>query len=80
MVLFELVTPGVVSLLFKPSMFPEIYAVIANAYDPAFGVLEVGPDTANKLEVEEYIELKTASKEEGLFFNSFSKTVVLRVS
>ena len=53
MVLFELVTPGVVSLLAKPVTAPETYAVIAKVYAPATGAFEEPPLTDNKLEDDE---------------------------
>ena len=68
------------SLLVKPAIFPEIYAVIANVYPPATGAELDPPLTERRLEDAEYIELKIASKELGLFFNSVFKTVVLRLN
>ena len=46
---------------------------------PAVGLEFDPPETDNKLDPDEYIELKTASREEGLFCNVFSNTVVLRL-
>ena len=79
-VLFDAVTSGEVSLLFKPVNAPDTYAVIANAYEPAAGEELDAPLTSKRVEVEEYIELKIASNELGLFFNSVSNTLVLRLS
>ena len=54
----NLVTFGLVSLLVKPAIFPETYAVIANVYPPATGAELDPPLTERRLEDAEYIELK----------------------
>ena len=52
---------------------------LQKVYAPATGAFEEPPLTDNKLEDDEYIELKIASKELGLFVNSVFNTVVLRL-
>ena len=79
MALLDAVTSGEASLVLSPVKAPETYAVIAKAYDPAIGALTEPPLAVNKLDDEEYIELKIASKDVGLFFNSFSSTVVFKL-
>ena len=78
--MFDAVIPGVVSLLANPENAPETYAVIAKAYVPGVGLEFDPPDTDSKLESAEYIELKIASNDEGLFINVFSNTVVFKVN
>ena len=62
----------------RPDIEPATNAVIAKVYDPATGGLLSPPETDNKVDEDEYIELKIASREDGLLLNSFFKTFVFR--
>ena len=60
----------------RPDIEPATNAVIAKVYDPATGGLLSPPETDNKVDEDEYIELKIASREDGLLLNSFFKRFV----
>ena len=47
---------------------------------PAVGGLLIPPETVNKVESAEYIELKIASKDDGLLLSSSSNTFVFKVN
>ena len=72
--LLEAVTSGVVSLLTKPVKAPETKAVIAKVYEPETGFEDVPSETANKLEEDEYIELKLHLKIQDYFLIHFLKS------